>query len=343
MHNFKIDGLIIIDKPKGLTSHDVVKEIRKLFPKVKVGHAGTLDPLATGLLLICIGKATKLTQILTEYSKEYIAEIRLGYETDTLDSYGEIVKRLSKDELNRKLENINININNIKEKNKIIVAKNSKNYHKSLKKVLDSFIGEIDQVPPIYSAIKFKGKELYKIARKNEMVEIKPRKVRIYKIQLIDTIKDSKLKIKVNCSSGTYIRSLARDIGIKLETYATLINLVRTRIGNCNIEDSYKLEQLKKLALMKRIDEAVIPISEFLKIYKKVEIKDFFKKMIENGAPLTSNMIKNLPFISKKEEIIIIYFNNKKTVSLYKTVRDINLDTESNNKRIVAKAWIMLN
>lgn len=343
MHNFKIDGLIIIDKPKGLTSHDVVKEIRKLFPNVKVGHTGTLDPLATGLLLISVGKATKLTQILTKYSKEYIAEIRLGYETDTLDSYGEIVKRLSKDELNRKLENINININNIKEKNKIIVAKNSKNYHKSLKKVLDSFIGEIDQVPPIYSAIKFKGKELYKIARKNEMVEIKPRKVRIYKIQLIDTIKDSILKIKVDCSSGTYIRSLSRDIGIKLETYATLISLVRTRIGNYKIEDSYKLEQLKKLALMKRIDEAVIPISEFLKIYKKVEIKDFFKKMIENGAPLTSNMIKNLPFISKKEEIIIIYFNNKKTVSLYKTVRDINLDTESNNKRIVAKAWIMLN
>lgn len=343
MKNYIKDGLIIIDKPKGLTSHDVVKEIRKLFPNVKVGHTGTLDPLATGLLLISVGKATKLTQILTKYSKEYIAEIRLGYETDTLDSYGEIVKRLSKDELNRKLENINININNIKEKNKIIVAKNSKNYHKSLKKVLDSFIGEIDQVPPIYSAIKFKGKELYKIARKNEMVEIKPRKVRIYKIQLIDTIKDSILKIKVDCSSGTYIRSLSRDIGIKLETYATLINLVRTRIGNYKIEDSYKLEQLKKLASMKRIDEAVIPISEFLKIYKKVEIKDFFKKMIENGAPLTSNMIKNLPFISKKEEIIIIYFNNKKTVSLYKTVRDINLDTESNNKRIVAKAWIMLN
>jgi len=341
MKNYIKDGLIIIDKPKGLTSHNVVKEIRKLFPKVKVGHTGTLDPLATGLLLISVGKATKLTQILTEYSKEYIAEIKLGYETDTLDSYGKIVKRLSNDELSKKLENININ--NIKEKNKIIVAKNFKNYHKILKKGLDSFIGEIEQVPPIYSAIKFKGKELYKIARKNERVEIKPRKVRIYKIQLIDTIKDSILKIKVDCSSGTYIRSLSRDIGIKLETYATLINLVRTRIGNYKIEDSYKLEQLKKLSLMKRIDEAVIPISEFLKTYKKVEIKDFFKKMIENGAPLTSNMIKNLPFISKKGEIINIHFNNEKTVSLYKTVMDINLDTESNDKRVVAKAWIMLN
>lgn len=341
MKNYIKDGLIIVNKPKGLTSHDVVEEIRNLFPKVKVGHTGTLDPLATGVLLVCIGKATKLSQILVKYSKEYVTEIELGYETDTLDSYGEIVKRLSKDELSSRLENININ--NIKEKNKIIVVKNFKSYHKSLKKVLDSFVGEIDQVPPIYSAIKLKGKELYKIARKNEKVEIKPKKVKIYKIQLIDTIKNSIFKIKVNCSSGTYIRALARDIGIKLKTYATLTNLVRTRIGNYKIEDSYKLEQLENLALMKRINEIVIPISEFLRIYKKVKIKDFFKKMIENGAPLSLNMIKNIPFICKKEETIIIYTNTKKSISLYKTVRDINLDTESNSKMVVAKAWIMLN
>ncbi len=327
MCNFKSDGLVIVNKPKGLTSHDVVEEIRKLFPKVKVGHTGTLDPLATGLLLVCIGKATKLTQILTEYSKEYIAEIKLGYETDTLDSYGEIVKRLSKDELSRKL----------------VVVRNFQNSHKSLKKVLDNFVGEIDQVPPIYSAIKFKGKELYKFARKNEKVEIKPRKVEIYKIQLIDTIKNSILKIKVNCSSGTYIRALARDIGRKLKTYATLTNLIRTRIGNYNIEDSYKLEQLENLAFMKRINEVLIPISEILKNYKKVKIKDFFKKMIENGAPLSLNMIENIPFICKKEEPIIVYMNNEKTISLYKTVKNINLDIESNSKMVVAKAWIILN
>lgn len=336
MKNYIKDGLIIVNKPKGLTSHDVVEEIRNLFPKVKVGHTGTLDPLATGVLLVCIGKATKLSQILVKYSKEYVAEIELGYETDTLDSYGEIVKKISRNELNKKLEKIRYN--------ETLSGQDFNNdSYVNLEKVLTKFTGEINQIPPIYSAIKFNGEKLYKIARRGEEIEIKPKKVKIYKIQLIDIIKNSILKIKVNCSSGTYIRALARDIGIKLTTYATLTNLVRTRIGNYKIEDSYKLEQLENLALMKRINEIVIPISEFLKTYKKVKIKDFFKKMIENGAPLSLNMIKNIPFICKKEETIIIYTNTKKSISLYKTVRDINLDTESNSEMVVAKAWIMLN
>jgi len=342
MHNFKIDGLIIIDKPKGLTSHDVVEEIRNLFPKVKVGHTGTLDPLATGVLLACIGKATKLSQILVKYSKEYVAEIELGYETDTLDSYGEIVKKISRNELNKKLEKIRYN--ETQEKNEILSGQDFNNdSYVNLEKVLTKFTGEINQIPPIYSAIKFNGEKLYKIARRGEEVETKPRKVKIYKIQLITKIKKTILKIKINCSSGTYIRALARDIGRYLGTYATLTNLIRTGIGNYKIENSYKLEQLKNLALEERISEAVISISEILRGYKEVKIKDFFRKMIENGAPLSLNMIKNIPFICKKEETIIIYINNEKTISLYKTVRDINLGTESNSKMVVAKAWIMLN
>ncbi len=342
MHNFKIDGLIIIDKPKGLTSHDVVEEIRNLFPKVKVGHTGTLDPLATGVLLACIGKATKLSQILVKYSKEYVAEIELGYETDTLDSYGEIVKKISRNELNKKLEKIRYN--ETQEKSEILSGQDFDNdSYVNLEKVLTKFTGEINQIPPIYSAIKFNGEKLYKIARRGEEVETKPRKVKIYKIQLITKIKKTILKIKINCSSGTYIRALARDIGRYLGTYATLTNLIRTGIGNYKIENSYKLEQLKNLALEERISEAVISISEILRGYKKVKIKDFFRKMIENGAPLSLNMIKNIPFICKKEETIIIYINNEKTISLYKTVRDINLGTESNSKMVVAKAWIMLN
>ncbi len=318
--NYIKNGLIIINKPKGLTSHDVVEEIRKFFPNIKVGHTGTLDPMATGILLVCIGRATKLSRVLNRYDKEYIAEIELGYETDTLDSHGKIVKKSSKSEIGKKLEKIT-----------------------NLRKVINKFVGEISQIPPIYSAIKYKGEKLYKITRRNQKVKIKPRNVNIYKIQLIDKIRDSTFKIKVICSSGLYIRALARDIGINLGTYATLIELIRIRIGKYKIENSYKLEQLKKLYLKGMISKVIIPISQILSEFKKVIIKDFYKKMIKNGAPLSFNMIKNVPFKCKSRKELVILVNEEKIVGIYKTFRDIDLKSVSISKTDVAKAWIMLN
>jgi len=343
MKNYIKNGLIIVNKPKGLTSHDVIEEIRNFFPKIKVGHTGTLDPLASGVLLVCIGKATKLSQILIKYSKEYVAEIELGYETDTLDSSGEIVKKISKNKLNKILKNIRNN--KIKDKNEILSDQNFiKSSYINLEKVLTKFVGEINQIPPIYSAIKFKGEELYKIARRRERVKIKPRKVKIYKIQLIEKIKKDILKIKVICSSGTYIRALTRDIGRYLGTYATLTNLIRTRIRNYKIENSYKLEQLKNLVLEERISEAIIPISDILRGYKKVKIKDSYKKNIENGAILSINMIKNIPFRCGNGKKLLLYSEKNEILGLYKTYRNINFyNTESSSNIEVAKAWIMLN
>ncbi len=320
MKNYIKNGLIIVNKPKSLTSHDVVKEIRKFFPNIKVGHTGTLDPMTTGVLLVCIGKATRLSRVLNRYDKEYIAEIELGYETDTLDGHGEIVKKLSKGEISKRLEKIT-----------------------NLRKVINKFVGEISQIPPIYSAIKYKGEELYKITRRERKVRVKPRNVNIYKIQLIDKIGDSIFKIKVICSSGTYIRALARDIARSLGTYATLIELVRTKVGNYKIENSYKLEQLKKLYLKAMICKVIIPISQILSGFEKVIIKDFCKKMIKNGAPLSLNMIKNVPFKCKSRKELVVLVKEEKIVGIYKTFRDIDLKPESTSRTDVAKAWIMLN
>jgi len=228
--------ILNINKPLGLTSFDVVNYIKKSTSIKKVGHAGTLDPMATGVLIVGVGRdSTKKLHFITSEGKEYIADIVLGAETDTLDREGKILK-----------------INN---KNKRLTLK-------ELLEVVKSFEGEIEQFPPLFSAIHYKGKRLYKIAASNsqEKIKIPSRIVNIKKIELISHSLEAplfpKIKIKVTCSKGTYIRSLARDIGDALKTKAFLGSLVRTKVGNYKLEDSLSLESapLKKLSLfaMKR-------------------------------------------------------------------------------------------
>lgn len=211
---------LLVDKPKGITSHDVVDRLRILTGVKKIGHAGTLDPNATGLLIVGIGRDStkKLGNLATKTDKTYIAEIVLGEERGTDDVEGKVIKKNKRLRKTRKDEVV---------------------------KTLKLFIGKQSQVPPSHSAIKIKGKKAYELARKGKDVMLKPRKIMIYSIELI-SYKYPEVNFKVEVSSGTYIRSLARDIGRKLGTYAYLKNLRRTKIGKYDIDDGVKLDRLKK-------------------------------------------------------------------------------------------------
>ena len=214
-----MEGIIIVNKPKGITSFDVIRKLKKILKTKKIGHTGTLDPLATGVMLMCVGKATKLASDLEAKDKVYIADFDIGYATDTYDIEG---KKIA--------ENI---IEVLKE-----------NLEQSIKK----FIGNIKQVPPMYSAIKIDGNKLYHLARKGIEVERPERDVTIEYINLLD-FKDNKAKIETKVSKGCYIRSLIFDIGQDLGTYATMTVLQRKQVGDYSLENSYCLEQIEEMVL----------------------------------------------------------------------------------------------
>ena len=210
------EGFILIDKPKGITSHDVVDKLREISKIRKIGYAGTLDPLGTGLLILGIGRgATKRLSEFLRLDKEYIAKLRLGAVSDTFDKEGKIEFK---------------KIERIPSREKIV-------------KVIKEFIGQISQIPPSYSAKKIKGEKAYNLARKGKKVQLKPQRVNIYEIKIL-RYKFPYLEIKVNCSPGTYIRSLASDIGKKLGCGALLEELRRTRIGNFSAKQAKKLEEI---------------------------------------------------------------------------------------------------
>lgn len=213
-----MDGIILINKEKGSTSHDVVNKVKHIFNE-KVGHTGTLDPNATGLLPILIGKGTKLSAYLINHDKEYEVTLKLGIKTDTADSEGKVIDEQNVD-------------NSMMQSEKIV-------------KVLDSFIGKQMQTPPIYSAIKINGKKLYEYARKNIEVEIEPRQIEIFSIQLDEINEDEKIIcFTVKCSKGTYIRSLCEDIAERLGTIGYMKELNRVKVGIFDIKNSIKIEEL---------------------------------------------------------------------------------------------------
>lgn len=211
-------GILNVNKPSGITSFDVVRIIRNLFSLRKVGHSGTLDPMAEGVLIILLGKYTKKASYFLSLPKEYVCEVTLGISTDTLDREGKIinVRKVSYDE-------------------------------EKIKKAIGSFCGKIKQIPPMYSALKYQGKKLYELARKGIKVSLPPREIEIYNIEVLSISKDEfpKVKFKVSCSKGTYIRKLAEDIGEKLNCPAHLSALVRISVGDFKIEDSITLRELE--------------------------------------------------------------------------------------------------
>ncbi len=252
-----MDGIILVNKPKKLTSHDIVKKIRDLLSEKKVGHFGTLDPMATGLILIGIGKATKLFPFYVKLTKVYTGQITLGYSTDTYDSYG--------------------------------IATSEKNTEypseKKVKEILKTFEGDISQVPPPYSAKKYKGKPLYKHARNNIKIKLPPNAVKIYFLNLLKY--DSPfIDFKTKCSSGTYIRSLAHEIGKKAGCGGHLSALTRTRIGLFSINDSLTLEEISAVDPKKGPKEYVLPLENLLPEYPKIILSEQGALKAKNGAAI---------------------------------------------------------
>ncbi len=267
------NGILNIDKPQGITSHDVVDIIRKIFPKVKVGHTGTLDPIATGVLPICIGEATKLTDKLTAENKKYRVKMLLGVETDTYDITGKII------------------FANVVDKDDIYI-----------KERIKRFIGKQEQVPPMYSAIRVNGKRAYSYAREGKKIELKPREIEIFSIDniVVDLLK-REVTFDVSCTKGTYIRSLVNDIGKKIGCGAIMIELTRLQTGNFYIEDSIKLYDYLKLDYEEMLNK-IISIEEYYKDSKKVNMqKDDYIKFL-NGVRFD---------INTQEDIVKVYFNNK--------------------------------
>ena len=248
-----MDGLLIFDKEQGITSHDLVYKVRRKLGIKKVGHTGTLDPMATGVLVISIGKATKTSEYIISSDKEYEARIKFGVLTDSYDITGEILKE----------EKVTFT------QDEIINA-------------LKHFTGKMTQKPPIYSALKVKGKKLYEYAREGKDVEIKKRNIEIYKNELLEFNGSDEFFIRVKVSKGTYIRSLANDIGEFLGTYGTLTELRRTRTGDFKIEDSIKTSSFQEMSL-DEIKEKILPMDMALSNFKKIEIDRSFCKEFLNG------------------------------------------------------------
>ena len=261
-----MNGVIVVDKEKGKTSFDEIRKIRKEYNIKKVGHTGTLDPMATGVLPILVGEATKLSDYLMEHDKEYLATLTLGEKRDTGDSEDIVVET-------KEIPNIN---------------------ETEVKNVLKSFEGEISQIPPIYSAIKVNGKKLYEYAREGKQVEIKPRIVTIYNIKLIE-IKENNITFKVHCSKGTYIRTLCEDIAKKLGTVGYMSSLRRTRVGNFTLEDVGRIISIEEV--LKDNQEYKLNDNELNKLLNGVKIitdlKDGLVRIYNNEKFIGVGEVKN--------------------------------------------------
>lgn len=276
-----MNKLLIVNKEKNLTSRDVVNELTKIFNTKKIGHTGTLDPIATGVLVCLFGKYTKLVDLLTSLDKEYIAEIKLGIKTDTGDITGNII------------ENKSFNIT-----------------EGSIIKVFEEFPKKYEQIVPKYSAVKINGKKLYEYARNNIEIELPKREVSIFSLELIRFDKDI-IKFKTHVSKGTYIRSLIEDICEKLGTVGTMNNLIRTKQGNFDIKDSFTLDDIKDGNFKFQ------NIHEFLK-YPSIEINDELIKIIKNGGRIRNIYnIQDKVIFTYQGENIAIYETNNETLKPY--------------------------
>ena len=283
--------IINVCKEKNMTSSDVVNIISKHLHTKKVGHTGTLDPLATGVLIVCTNNDTKLVDILTSKNKEYIATMRLGIQTDTGDITGNIIKRAT-----YKVT-----------KDQII-------------KVLNNFLGSSTQTVPIYSAVKINGKKLYEYARNGEEVTLPTREINISSIELLD-YHDDLIKFKVTVSKGTYIRSLIEDIGKTLQTVATMEDLVRTKQGNYKIEDSYTLEDIKN------DNYKPIPLNIVLKDYHTYNLNatEYFK--VKNGSKMLLNIDDKIVTLLYNNKPIALY---RKENDIYRVYKMLEINTDDN-------------
>ncbi|MBQ8945758.1 MAG: tRNA pseudouridine(55) synthase TruB [Lachnospiraceae bacterium] len=268
-----INGIINVYKEPGFTSHDVVAKLRGITKQKKIGHTGTLDPDAEGVLLVCLGAATRVCDMLTDETKEYEAELRLGITTDTQDMSGEILREGSVDGLDEE----------------------------RIRECIMGFVGDIDQIPPMYSAIKVGGKKLYELARAGREVERKPRRITIYEIE-IKSISLPVVTMMVKCSKGTYIRTLCNDIGERLGCGGAMQHLTRTEVGRFGIDTSHRLAEIEGLMKAEQLKEVLFPVTKVFEDLPSAQVKDQAIKAAQNGNMLKAGDLKIMdPVVNTKE------------------------------------------
>ena len=268
-----MNGIINVYKEAGYTSFDVVAKMRGILKVKKIGHTGTLDPDATGVLPVCVGNGTKLVELVADHDKEYIAELMLGVATDTQDLSGTVIKE-SPVEVSRE----------------------------QVEEVVMSFVGDCMQVPPMYSAIKINGKKLYELARAGKEVERQARQVTFHEIEIL-SIELPVVKIRVACSKGTYIRTLCNDIGEKLGCYATMKSLIRTRVGVFDIKEAVTLDELEKHRDEGKLAEVILLPDRIFMHMPAVYAKPEFCRLLDNGNTVYPNMLHKPPYFKDGMEV----------------------------------------
>ena len=288
-----MDGILNLYKEKGFTSHDVVAIVRKVLNTKKVGHTGTLDPDAEGVLPICVGKATKAADYIMADTKCYRAELTFGANTTTQDQTGQITERFS----------FEFDSNKIQE-------------------TVAAFVGEITQIPPMYSAVKVNGKKLYELAREGKEIERKPRKIQIYSIQILEFLPPDKIRMEVTCSKGTYIRTLCQDIGNKLGWGGYMSSLLRTASGQFRVENSIPLDVLKHAAEQGEVNQYLIPVDQGLGKYPSIQVSQKGSHYLYHGGRVYE------PYFSRQDtgisidDIVRAYDWKGNFIGLYTLLQD---------------------
>lgn len=267
------NGVINIYKEKGFTSHDVVAKMRGILQQKKIGHTGTLDPDAVGVLPVCLGNATRLADMLTDRDKEYEAAMRLGVKTDTQDLSGTVL-----------------------EEKPVAVSE------AEVETVIQSFAGGYEQVPPMYSALKVNGKRLYELAREGREVERRPRSVSLYRIEIL-SMQMPEVSIRVSCSKGTYIRTLCHDIGEKLGCGAAMSSLKRTKSGCFTLDTAITLQTLEQLRDAKNVEKVLIPVDAMFDELAQVHVPDIYIKAVQNGNLFSLHQIMERRMFGPNEEV----------------------------------------
>jgi tRNA pseudouridine55 synthase len=282
-----MDGIIVIKKEKGYTSHDVVAKLRGILHMKKIGHTGTLDPQAEGVLPVALGKATRLVDMLIDKEKTYEAVIRLGIDTDTQDMTGEIQKET-----------------------KVTVTETE------VKEAVMSFVGEQMQIPPMYSALKVNGKKLYELAREGKTIERKARPVTLYELKILK-MDLPRVSIAITCSKGTYIRSLCRDIGEKLGCGGCMEELIRTRVGHFQIENALTLSQVEALMKQDRILEVIEPTDRVFAACPAVYAGEQDRKLVHNGNPVSEAGLALDDSMKKPGQWLRLYDDQEEFIGIY--------------------------
>lgn len=283
----QINGVINVYKEKGYTSHDVVAKLRRILHQKKIGHTGTLDPDAEGVLPVCLGRGTKLCDVLADHDKEYETVLLLGTVTDTQDITGTVIRT----------GQVNVTEDEVRE-------------------CIRSFQGEQMQVPPMYSALKVGGKKLYEMAREGIEIERKPRPVHFYNIEVIE-MELPRVKIRVHCSKGTYIRTLCHDIGEKLGCGGCMEKLLRTRVERFELLGARKLSQIQEFADRGKIEDIVIPVDQMFDSFSGCKVKQKADRLVHNGNFFPISLLENEAIIRNTGEQLRIYDSTGEFIGIF--------------------------